>query len=122
VASTVCQEILLNVVEGWCRSASRFVPFTAFGGWPFSASWAASPGAHRTQAVTNQTPQIIQGLTAGPHQQGDEGMLQPGHALGEVGLPGQFPVGGFALNIRLLQGLHQQGQVLEQLAGVEPLS
>jgi len=30
-------------------------------------------------------------------------------------------VGGFALNIRLLQGLHQQGQVLEQLAGVDVL-
>ena len=41
--------------------------------------------------------------------------------MGEVGLPGQFPVGGFALNIRLLQGLHQQGQVLEQLAGMDIL-
>ena len=30
-------------------------------------------------------------------------------------------MGGFALNIRLLQGLHQQGQVLEQLAGVDIL-
>jgi len=39
---------------------------------------------------------------AGPHQKGDEGMLQTGHALGEVGLPGQFPVGGFALNVGLL--------------------
>jgi hypothetical protein len=48
-------------------------------------------------------------------------MLQAGHALGEVSLPGQFPVCGFALNIRLLQGLHQQGQVLEQLAGVDIL-
>jgi len=48
-------------------------------------------------------------------------MLQPGYALGEVCLPGQLSVGGFALNIRLLQGLHQQGQVLEQLAGVDIL-
>jgi len=48
-------------------------------------------------------------------------MLQPGHALGEVCLPGPLSVGGFALNIRLLQGLHQQGQVLEPLAGVDIL-
>ena len=48
-------------------------------------------------------------------------MLQPGYALGEVCLPGQLSVGGFALNIGLLQGLHQQGQVLEQLAGVDIL-
>ena len=64
------------------------MPFTAFGDASFSASWAAPPGANRTQAVTHQTPQVIQGLTAGPHQKGDEGMLQPGHALGEVAMLG----------------------------------
>ena len=90
MTSTVCQEILLNTVEVSCRSASRFVAFTAFGRASFSASWAAPPWAHRTQAVTNQTTQVIQGLAAGAHQKGDEGMLQPGHALSEVGLPGQL--------------------------------
>ena len=88
--------------RGWCRPASRLVPFTAFGGQSFSASWAAPPGTHCTQAVTQQAPQVIQGLTAGPHQKGDEGMLQAGYALGEVSLPSQFPVCGFALNVGLL--------------------
>jgi len=49
--------------RGGCRSASRLVPFTAFGGQSFSASWATSPGMHCTQAVTQQAPQVIQGLT-----------------------------------------------------------
>ena len=61
------------------------------------ANWTSrlTEGAH-------QAPQVIQGHTAGPHQKGDEGMLQAGHAPSEVSLPGQFLVGGFALNVGLL--------------------
>jgi len=84
-------------------------------------SWPAPPGADCAQAVADQGQQIVQSLAAGAHQHGDEGMLQSGYSLSKVGLPSQFPMGGLALNVGLLQDLHQKGQVLEQLAGVNIL-
>lgn len=61
----------------------------------------------------------VQGFSARAHQQDDEGLLQSELVLREVYLPGQFSAGRFALNIGLMHVLHQQDQVLQQLAGVD---
>ena len=105
MARTVCQEALLNAVGGSVDQRVGLYPSQPLVADRFWRRRQLRPGrtAFRLmQAVTHQAPQVIQGHTAGPHQKGDEGMLQAGHAPSEVSLPGQFLVGGFALNVGLL--------------------
>jgi len=63
----------------------------------------------RALAINSSRPES----SARVEQQPDEAVLEAGQPLGEVGLPTELAIGVTPVDVGLLQGLHQQCQVLE---------
>lgn len=105
--------VSLRIVRQALGSAREFVILASACGCAPALSREAATRSNGAQAVTNEIEQIVDQCLAGLEQQRHQSVFEIRHTLCKVGFVAVLALTMALIDQRLLQVLHQQGQIFE---------